>query len=166
MLTIRQVAAALNLSGARVHQLVAEGLLDCAPLPSGRMRHAPGSPRVTSASVERLRLERGTAARVAAEARARRRGGQAAPTADLPAGAGELDVAAARAAALELKIRLDSAREQVRNERERADRLLDVAAQLVELLRDSTRSADGLDQVAEGYSSALTQLLAPGTAPE
>jgi len=69
-------------------------------------------------------------------------------------------------AALELKVRLDSSREQVRNERERADRLLDVAAQLVELLRDSSRSADGLDEVAEAYSSALTQLLAPGTAPE
>jgi hypothetical protein len=166
LLTIKQVAAVLNLSDARVHQLVAEGLLDCVPLPSGRRRHTPGSPRITPASVERLRLERETVAQVAVEARARRRAAPDAPTADLLAGVGELDVAAARAAALELKVRLDSAREQVRNERERADRLLDVAAQLVELLRDSSRSADGLDEVAEGYSSALTQLLAPGTAPE
>jgi hypothetical protein len=166
LLTIRQVAAALNLSDARVHQLVAEGLLDCVSLPSGRKRHAPGSRRVTSASVERLRLEREAAARVAVEPRARRRGAPDAPTAVLPAGGGELEVAAARAAALELKVRLDSAREQVRNERERADRLLDVAAQLVELLRHSSRSANGLDELAEAYSSALTQLLAPGTAPE
>ncbi|MFT4085168.1 MAG: hypothetical protein QM638_21515 [Nocardioides sp.] len=83
-----------------------------------------------------------------------------------PAAAADLDVAAARAAALELKVRLDAAREQVRKERDRADKVLDVAAQLVELLRDASRSANDLDDVAEGFSSALTQLLAPDTAPE
>lgn len=168
LLTIRQVAAALNLSEARVHQLIAEGQLDCVPLPDGRERHAPGSARVTAWSVERLRIERQETALTAAIAReqARARGGQDRSAAVQPAAVADLEVAAARAAALELKVRLDVVRVQVRKERERADKVLDVAAQLVELLRDASRSADDLDDVAEGFSSALTQMLAPGTAPE
>lgn len=169
LLTIRQVAAALNLSEARVHQLIAEGQLDCAPLPDGRKRHAPGSARVSAGSVERLRLERRESAFAAATAceqtRARRGSGDRTGDADA-VDPGDLDVAAALSAALELKVRLDAARELARKERERADKVLDVAAQLVELLRDSSRLADDLDDVAEGLSSALTQLLAPGTAPE
>lgn len=169
LLTIRHVAAALNLSEARVHQLIAEGQLDCAPLPDGRKRHAPGSARVAAASVERLRLERQESALAAAtareQARTRRRSGDRTATVH-PAAAADLDVAAARAAALELKVRLDAVREQVRKERDRADKVLAVAAQLVDLLRDASSSADDLDDVAEGFSSALTQLLAPGTAPK
>lgn len=165
LLTIRQVAAALNLSDARIHQLIAEGQLDCAPLPDGRKRHAPGSARVSALSVDRLRLERRKSALAAATARERRGSGDRTGAANA-VDAGALDAAAARSAALELKVRLDAARELARKERERADKVLDVAAQLLELLRDSSRSADDLDDVAEGFSSALTQLLAPGTAPE
>lgn len=83
-----------------------------------------------------------------------------------PAAGGQLEVEASRAAALELKVRLDAAREHARRERERADRLLEVAANLLDLLRESSVSTDGLDEVAEGYSAALTQLLAPGTFPD
>lgn len=169
LLTIRQVAAALNLSEARVHQLIAEGQLECGPLPDGRKRHVPRSARVSARSVERLRLERHesalAAARAREQARAQRRSGDRTGAANA-ADSTDLDVAAARSAALELKVRLDAARELARKERERADKVLDVAAQLVELLRDSSRSADDLDDVAEGLSSALTQLLAPGTGPE
>src|SRR3712207_6560926 len=116
LLTIRQVAAALNLSEARVHQLIAVGQLACAPLPDGRKRHAPGSGRVSARSVERLRLERQESALAAAtareQARAQRGSGDRAGAANA-ADSADLDVAAARSAALELKVRLDAARELV-----------------------------------------------------
>lgn len=169
LLTIALAAAALNLSSPRVHQLLAEGLLDGVALPSGRNRHVPGAPRVTVASVERLRRERDEAAKVHGAARAAARGGRghapAAETAPSTAGGSDLDVEAARSAALELKVRLDTAREQIRRERDRADRLLEVASTLIDLLREASTSADGFDEVAEGYSQALTQLLAPGKPP-
>lgn len=168
LITIRQAAAALHLSEARVHQLLATGDLEGIALLAGRKRHAPGGPRVTADSVERLRSERVAVEHkheeARAAARARREGGPQQRTAGYIAG-GRLDVEAARAAALELKARLDDTRDLVRKERERADRLLEVSAQLLELLRDSSTSADGLDDIAEGYSEALTQLLTPGIPP-
>jgi len=169
LLTIAEAAAALNLSSPRIHQLLTDGLLDGVALPSGRNRHVPGAPRVSVASVERLRREREEAAKEHGAARAAARGSRnhAPATATAPSAAGDADLygKAARSAALELKVRLDTAREQIRRERDRADRLLDVASTLVDLLREASTSAGELDEVAEGYSQALTQLLAPGTPP-
>jgi hypothetical protein len=68
---------------------------------------------------------------------------------------------AALAAALELKVRLDAARQQARLERARTRQAMDIAAALVELVRDATNDADELDDLASGYSDALTQLLVP-----
>ena len=66
-----------------------------------------------------------------------------------------------RAAAQELKVQMDVLRDQLREERARNRQLLDVAAQLVDLLKQSSDSADKLDDVTDGYSKALTQLLSP-----
>jgi hypothetical protein len=170
LLTIAEAASALNLSDERVHQLLTSGQLDGVPLPMGRKRHAPGVPRVTAASVRRLREDR-VRERDAAEAgrTARKapvtteKGAEDAAAHGSSAGG---DVAAARAAAQELKVQMDALREELGAERARNAKLLQVTTNLVELLRDSVRSADALDAVADGYSQALTQLLSPGGPPD
>lgn len=176
LLTIAEAAAKLNLSEQRVHQLLSAGQLEGVDLPPGRLRHVPSAPRVTTASVEDLRgvrdAERSGKAAVQEAARAPRHGqrgsGTTAPAAAAPdVGASRgTDVASARAAAQELKVGLDTLREEVRKERARTEQAVEVAAGLIEMLRDSFRSGDRLDEVVDGYSDALTQLLSPNVPPD
>lgn len=56
-------------------------------------------------------------------------------------------------------------REALREERARSKELLDIIERLVGMLRSSQTSADQLDDVTEGYSQALTQLLVPDGPP-
>jgi hypothetical protein len=63
-----------------------------------------------------------------------------------------------------MKVRLDVAREALRVERQRTRRLLEVAEELVALLRSAADAADDIDDLADGYSAALTQVLTPGDA--
>jgi hypothetical protein len=175
VLTIAEAAKEMNLSEQRIHQLLAGGDLDGVELPVGRNRHTPGAPRVFARSVERLRRRRTdekrqkAAARDAARAR-RQPTGTPPPTPATPSGSlgvhAEGEVEAARAAALEMKVRFDAARDQLRAERARTRRALDIAAGLLDLLRDSTKAADDVDELAGGYADALTQALAPHTPPE
>ena len=65
-----------------------------------------------------------------------------------------------------MKVRLDAARDQLRAERARTRKALDIAAGLLDQLRDSTKAADDMDELAPGYADALTQALAPHTPPE
>jgi len=76
------------------------------------------------------------------------------------------EVESAKAAAWEMKVRLDAAREHLRAERARTKKALDVAASLLDLLRDSAKASEALDELAEGYSDAMTQLLAPEVPPQ
>lgn len=159
VLTIREAKAALNLSGPRIHQLLASGDLDGPPLTPGRKRHAPGAPRVTATSIARY-LDAG---------RADDRGVPAKPTAEARPST-QQSVAdegpdSAGAAAQELKVRLDAMRDALRSERALNKQLLEVIEKLVGMLRSSQITADHLDDVTEAYSQALTQLLAPETAP-
>jgi phosphoenolpyruvate-protein kinase (PTS system EI component) len=71
--------------------------------------------------------------------------------------------ASAKAAAQEMKVKLDAMRDELAAERSRNQDLLDVVEKLVKLLRGTQASADQLDDVADGYSNALTQLLTPDT---
>ena len=57
-------------------------------------------------------------------------------------------------------------REQLRGERERSRRLVEIVETLAGLLREAHDSADRLDAVAETYSDVLTQFLAPDTLQE
>jgi hypothetical protein len=82
-------------------------------------------------------------------------------------GASTPDIAteSAKAAAQELKVRLDAMREELRFERQRTKGLIEVTVKLADLLRGSVASADQLDEITSGYSDALTPFLAPDTPP-
>lgn len=150
--TVAQTAQRLGLSEARIHQLLRAGELNGPPLPAGRLRHVPGAGRVTETSIDALLRKRATP-----QGEGRSRATQQPSTAPtrLPSDS------AFRAAAQELKVQLDSARDALRAERERSRRLLVVTSELVDLLRDTAEAADGVDRLADGYSAALTQLLSP-----
>jgi hypothetical protein len=60
-----------------------------------------------------------------------------------------------------MKVRLDAARDNLRAERQRSQRLLVITEELVSLLRSAGDAADDIDNLADGYSAALTQLLSP-----
>lgn len=162
VLTIREAMAALHLSGPRVHQLLTNGELDGPALPPGRKRHSPNAPRVSSSSVQRYLRAR------EAEDRSGGTLGSGAPD-SRPSGAAARSTAlatdSAKAAAQELKVRLDAMREELRFERQRTKGLIDVTVRLAELLRSSQVSADRLDEITDGYSDALTPFLAPDTPP-
>lgn len=172
LLTIAEAAAGLHLSGSRVHQLLADGLLDGVELLPGRTRHVPNAPRVTAESVERL-------ARHRADDHARRHPRRPDPTragtacghdrsgiADVSATEPVDETAAARAAAQELKVELDVLRDQLRAERAHKQQLLDVVGTLAQMMKETSASTDRLDDVAAAYSGALTQLLSPTQLPE
>jgi hypothetical protein len=158
ILTIRETEAELHLSGPRIHQLLKDGHLGGPDLPPGRKRHSPGAPRVYAASV-RAYLEDREGERPPPR-KAPKRTRDAGP---IPEPGSARDAAAARTAAQEMKIKLDTAREEVAAERKRNEELLEVIDKLVGILRGSQKSADKLDDVADGYSEALTQLLTPDT---
>lgn len=170
LLTIQEAGLALNLSGERIHQLLNEGELEGMPLPTGRKRHAPGAPRVTLDSVERLRSKR--AAKTTAPSTARKRHRAASSTAPPASGrtspptttsdrGSDPESERARSAAQELKVGMDALRDQLRAERGRSAKILEAMETLVGVLRESAETHDMLDDVAEAYSQALTQFLGP-----
>lgn len=168
LLTIAEAARALKLSEQRIHQLLSSHELDGIELPLGRKRHVPGSPRIYAASVARLIRERQSEqADKDATQRSRQQVGGERTGPNTPRGAALPDatsaneVNSARAAALEMKVRLDAARDGIRAERDRTKKALDIAASLLELLRESTHVDDDLDALADGYADALTQVLTP-----
>ena len=61
----------------------------------------------------------------------------------------------------ELKVKLDVLRDQIRAERARNRKLIVVASDLLAMLKTASDDADTLDDVTDGYSHALTQLLSP-----
>jgi len=148
LLTISEAATALNLSGQRVHQLLQIGALEDTALPSGRLRHPPNAPRITESSVRALVGVR-TSGKTVLPPRERK---------------GNPEVIAS--STHELKVRADMLREQLRGERERSRRLVEIVETLAGLLREAHDSADRLDAVAETYSDVLTQFLAPDTLQE
>jgi hypothetical protein len=67
----------------------------------------------------------------------------------------------AHAAALHLKVALDLAREALKVERAQSAKITKTLAQAVALLEATQDQASRLDAITDGYSEALTQLLAP-----
>lgn len=159
LLTLAEAADALNVSTQRIHQLLLAGELEGPERPRGRLRFPPNSGRVTRDSVDRLLHSRAAAA----DARTKTsRGGVAGPSdTDTPGSAGLAADDQVRAAAQELKVKLDVLRDQIRAERARNRKLIDVASDLLAMLKTASDDADTLDDVTDGYSHALTQLLSP-----
>jgi hypothetical protein len=156
ILTIGEAEAALSLSGPRIHQLLADGELDGPALPPGRKRHSPGAPRVTQASIDQYLRTRADEQALKPAARPPKKGKPAPPASGSSTGE-----ASAKAAAQEMKVKLDAMREELAAERARNKDLLEVVDKLIGLLRGAQASADRLDGVTDGYSEALTQLLTP-----
>lgn len=151
-MSVADAAAALSLSPQRVHQLLKSGHLVDVPLAAGRVRHRPGEPRVRLSDVSRLLNFRDSP-----------------PTEGLageygPGGTAD-DYGAARAAALELKIELDEVRDRLKVERTRTEHALQIASDLLEMVRSGLTTEGKIDDVAGAYSKALTQLLAPRHVP-
>lgn len=163
-LTLAEAAARLRVTPQRISQLLRCGDLDGPPTGSGRAQKQ--APRVWESSLQ--------------QEMARRLTGQRRSTHRHPVGAGA-DVskplgrrgqgrssareAAALEAMLQIKIRLDDAREALRQERQVSKRLTSMLAAATAELQAAQTQADRLDDIAVGYSAALTQLLVPD-APE
>jgi hypothetical protein len=69
--------------------------------------------------------------------------------------------AASLEAVLQMKVRLDAAREALREERQANKRLTNMLAAVVAELEAAHAQSDHLDNIAEGYSEALAQLTIP-----
>lgn len=160
ILTIREAEAVLHVSGPRIHQLLATGELDGPGLPPGRKRHSPGAPRVTRTSVYQYLRDRADERDTRSPHPTRTRTTTSASR-ETGGSAGE---SSAKAAVQEIKVRLDAMRDELAAERARTKDLLEVVDRLVGLLRSSQISADRLNDVTDGYSEALTQLLTPDSA--
>lgn len=156
LLTLAEAADALNVSTQRIHQLLLAYELDGPERPPGRLRFAPNAGRVTRDSIDRLLRSRAATANTSPTTGRGVAGpsattGSANPTSDDQV----------RAAAQELKVKLDVLRDQIRAERARNRQLIDVASDLLAMLKTASADADTLDDVTDGYSHALTQLLSP-----
>lgn len=157
LLTLAEAADTLKVTPQWISQLLAAGELDGPSLPPGRLRFPPNSGRVYRSSLDTLLRDRAkqTSALRATESGVGRESSSSGPSAPSP------DADRARAAAQELKVKLDVMRDQLRAERKRSRQLMGIAAQLLEMLQVQGDGADALDDVSDGYSSALTQLLGP-----
>jgi hypothetical protein len=156
VLTLAEAADVLNLSTQRIHQLLLADELDGPDRPPGRLRFPPNTGRVTRDSVDRLLTSRAAAA----ASPKRGRGAVAGPSPTTGSATPPADDQV-RAAAQELKVKLDVLRDQIRAERARNRQLIDVASDLLAILKTASADADTLDDVTDGYSHALTQLLSP-----
>lgn len=158
--TIAEAAAALGVRPQRIHQLLREGRLSGPPVPAGRAPGGIGRVWRESLTAEQARREvveqqPAVGGRHTPDSRTRResaRGGREPGSAQ-----------SAWVAVQELKVALDVAREALRRERAQSARLAQTLADLLRAERDQGRR---LDEIAQGYSDALTQLLGPETADD
>ena len=158
--TLSEAASVLGVSPQRVNQLLNLGDLTGPDVGPGRARkHAP---RVWESSLRQELTKR--------QAGRRRRAGRALadPSGEVskPSGSDKEARPPAREggaleAALRMKLRLDAAREALRVERQANKRLVGIIAATAAELQVAQAQADRLDDVAAGYSEALTQFLIP-----
>lgn len=170
--TIAEAATILRVSKPRIHQLLQDRTLTGPAAEPGR---APRNAlRVWQSSLDAEANRRKAASttpdasmRAAPSVRSRKTPPPAATASNLanrranaatPDGA---DADAARAAAQQMKVALDLARDALRAERTQTRKVTRALADAVALLEDQQRLADQADAVADGYAHALTQLLSP-----
>ena len=149
--TLVEAASRLGVTPQRISQLLKLGVLSGPDVGLGRARkHAP---RVWESSLRREVVRRQTDGRRGA-------GQSSAGTTDLVSKSLARE-AAAMEAALQMKLRLDEAREALRRERQANQKLTSVLATVTAELQVAQGQADRLDNIAAGYSDALTQLMIP-----
>jgi hypothetical protein len=134
-LTISEAAERLGVTGARIHQMLASGDLLGPPVEGARGR--PGAPRVWASSIED-------------EVNRRERGDKRGSRPSQNDGAVQA-----------LKIALDASRDALRAQRRHTAQITDLLAQAVAALQAQERLTAQADELADGYSGALTQLLSP-----
>ncbi|SRR5258708_4844999 len=159
-LTLAEAAQRLQVTPQRISQMLHSGALEGPDVGPGRARK--GVPRVWEASLQQELARRRTARPRTTHRLA------AGPDADVSKSSeahGEASRSAREAAALKavlrMKIRLDDAREALRQERESSKRLTRLLAAATAELQAAQAQADRLDDIALGYSEALTQLVVP-----
>lgn len=149
-LTLTEAADRLDVTPQRISQMLRSGDLSGPTIGPGR---APkGAGRVWENS-----LQREIDKRLAGTRRSRR---PSTLDAGVQTGSSARETAALEAV-LQMKIRLDDAREALRYERRANKRLTNVLAAVVAELEAAHAQSDRLDNIAEGYSEALAQLVIP-----
>jgi excisionase family DNA binding protein len=171
LLTIQEAADALGVSRAAIHQMLGDGRLSGPSFPG---RAAAGIGRVTADS---LQLALGSRA----SDRSRRRRKEAKVTvlqqqvralkADVARLTGEVAAISARSSAqtdrlLRMKIAADEARAAARQARGSNRELLRQLAVALKSADAAYVQADTTDDVAQGYSDALTSFLVPDSAAD
>lgn len=159
-LSITQAADALGVSPQRVHQMLREERLNGPDQGPGR---APGGVgRVWRGSLD-LEIERRKDRTRVQPLRRSKQVARAGTSLDVSA-SDSARTQSAHAAALHLKVALDLAREALKVERAQSAKITKTLAQAVALLEATQDQASRLDAITDGYSEALTQLLAPADA--
>lgn len=158
--TITEAARLLEVTPQRVSQMLRLGDLTGPDVGPGRARkHAP---RVWESSLRQETTKRQTGRRRRSERIPADLSGDVSKAAasDQRADPSAREAAASEAA-LQMKLRLDAAREALRLERQANKRLAGMIAAAAAELQVAQAQADRLDDIAAGYSEALTQFLIP-----
>ncbi len=149
-LTLAEAAERLGVEPQRISQMLRSGDLSGPAVGPGRAPKGVG--RVWESSLQQEIDKRQAGIR-----RIRRR-----TTSDDRVQAGpSTRESAALEAVLQMKIRLDEAREALREERRANTRLTSMLAAVLAEMEVARAQSDRLDNIAEGYSEALAQLIIP-----
>lgn len=151
LVSVEEAARRLGIGVTQVHNLARAGGLAKVPPAAGRRVHPPQALCITEASLRTLEQSRSAPLPPVSRTPLKPRDPKA--DGDEPRGLG---------AVLALKTQLDVARERLQRERKRSKRMLVLVEQLSHELREVFDSVDELDGVADAYSQALTELIAPG----
>jgi hypothetical protein len=157
-LTLAEAAEQLRVTPQRISQMLRCGVLDGPEVPLGRaQKHAP---RVWDSSLQQEITRRQETEHHTPHLRPTSGAGEVSKRQESDDQAGpSAREAAALEAALLMKLRLDEARKALREERQANKRLASMLAAVIAELQEAQAQADRLDDIAAGYSEALTQLL-------
>jgi hypothetical protein len=162
-LTLAEAAERLRVTPQRISQMLRCGVLDGPEVAPGRAQKY--APRVWERSLQQEITRREETEQYASPSRLTRGHGQVSkrPEPNDEAGPSAREAAALEAALL-MKLRLDEARKALREERQANKRLASMLAAVTAELQAAQEQTERLDDIAAGYSDALTQLLIPDPA--
>lgn len=151
-LTITEAAAALGVCRQRVSQMLRDGLLEGPRIGPGRApKNAPRVwPDTLQAEIDRRRQQAESGRMLDGDARDSR---------------DRRPASSASTAVLAMKVQLDTARDALRIERRTNQHLTRLLADAVAELQTAQEQSDRLDDIASGYSDALTQVGIPDRPP-
>lgn len=151
-LTLAEVADRLGVKPQRISQMLRDRILKGPDVGPGRARKGAGRVWESSLTAEETRRQAATDRQAASGNVSKRRS-------DSRAGSGQ--GLSGSAAVLALKVRLDAARDALREERRANQRLTRQLADAVAEIQAAQTQTDRLDEIAEGYSEALTHFGTP-----